>query len=249
MTDQNNLARAYSSDVSNEDPLAELARIVSGQEAAARRPATSGFDRQYQRTAIPAAPVKVEAPSFDLEDALMAELGFEEAKAPASPPPAPAAAQPAPRHAMQAERPAPAPSLEDQLLAELSFDDAPAPKPALQAAKVRQAEPLDAAGVSALEDEIEMRAAVAAGGPDDAFHFDEFAAIFEEPTIRQSAPIEISNLDAAFEEAIAAPEQVQPDGLESLDFGSAFEAELREMEIAVPVAAPPARAPMPAQAA
>ncbi len=256
MTDQNNLARAYSSDVSNEDPLAELARIVSGQEAAARKPATGGFDRQYQRTAVPAAPVQVEAPSFDLEDALMAELGFEEAKVPQSPPPAPALTQSAQRHEIQAEpeRPAPVPSLEDQLLAELSFDDAPALKPVSEPARARQSDPLEPAGVSALDDEIEMRAAVAAGGAEDAFQFDEFAAIFEEPTVRPSEPgenfsLDDASLDAEFEEAIAAPEQAQPDELDSLDFGSAFEAELREMEIAAPVAAAPARAAMAAPAA
>lgn len=249
MTDQNNLARAYSSDVSNEDPLAELARIVSGQEAAARRQATSGFDRQYQRTASPAAPAKVEAPSFDLEDALMAELGFEEAGTTASPPPAPAVMQAAPRHAVVAEpeRPAPAPSLEDQLLAELSFDDAPAVKSVQQPARTRQEDPQDAVDMAALENEMAMRAAVVADDPDDAFQFDEFAAIFEKPQPQparaQPAPAsEDFNLDAAFEEAIAAPEEPKPDVLDSLDFGSAFEAELREMEIAVPVAAPPARA-------
>ncbi len=254
MTDQNNLARAYSSDVRDEDPLAELARIVSGQEAAARKPATSSFDRQYQRTASPAAPARVETPSFDLEDALMAELGFEEAKAPASPPPSPAMTKAAPQRAVQPERPAPAPSLEDQLLAELSFDDAPvAEKPVTAPARVQQAEPQESNAITPRKDEIEMRAAVAAGDPAAAFEFDEFAAIFEEPQTRPSAPGANFSVDTAFDEAHAELVESEPiessyDAIESLDFGSAFEAELREMEIAAPVAAAPARAPAPAQA-
>src|SRR5215203_5910717 len=152
MTDQNNLARGYSSDVSEEDPLAGLARIVSGQEPVVRKPAVSPFQQPASGptarsvatapsaaaatiATAAAAPVRVEAPAFDLEDALMAELGFGEQPQPAEPEPLePEFLEPETSESekyVQAIEPEPVAeaavqpvvlplSLEDQLLAELS---------------------------------------------------------------------------------------------------------------------------------
>jgi hypothetical protein len=104
MTDQNSLARAYSSDVADDDPLAELARIVAGEVPPAppqRRsvvtptlpkqppvqarpetarntePALTETTLSAPAPAAAAAPVRrtVVTPTLDLEDALLAELG------------------------------------------------------------------------------------------------------------------------------------------------------------------------------
>ncbi len=104
MTDQNSLARAYSSDVADDDPLAELARIVAGEAPPAppqrrsvvtptlpklppvqarveqaRNPEQSVAEANFSlpAKAEAAAPVRrtVVTPTLDLEDALLAELG------------------------------------------------------------------------------------------------------------------------------------------------------------------------------
>jgi hypothetical protein len=105
MTDQNSLARAYSSDMADDDPLAELARIVAGEAQPAppqRRsvvtptlpkqlpvqarteqvrnpePAPAETTLSAPAPAEAAAPVRraVVTPTLDLEDALLAELGI-----------------------------------------------------------------------------------------------------------------------------------------------------------------------------
>lgn len=104
MTDQNSLARAYSSDVADDDPLAELARIVAGEVPPAppprrsvvtptlpKQPPVQARTEQARNVepsvadAIPSVPAKAQAaapvrrpvvtPTLDLEDALLAELG------------------------------------------------------------------------------------------------------------------------------------------------------------------------------
>jgi hypothetical protein len=153
MTDHNSPARAYSSDVADDDPLAELARVVAGEvpppPPQRRSVVTPTLPKQPPVQASkpvaapiepPPAPVRrpVITPSLDLEDALLAELGVAGDKParggirPAAAPMAPAAPGKPAAHsaapAAQATQAARA-SLEDDLLAELGFGeplDAPA---------------------------------------------------------------------------------------------------------------------------
>jgi len=104
MTDQNNLARDYSSDVADDDPLAELARIVSGQPvkpAASFKPKsfadiarakTGELQAMAERQAADLQAAELQAAAErqaaelrrkavaerqpDIEEALMRELGF-----------------------------------------------------------------------------------------------------------------------------------------------------------------------------
>lgn len=108
MTDQNNLARDYSPEISDDDPLAELARIVSGQPA---KPAASFKPRSFadmarEKTAqlqeMAARQAEEARRAQDaaqrqasIEEALMRELGFSSEAEPS------ASEQPA-YHAQQA---------------------------------------------------------------------------------------------------------------------------------------------------
>jgi hypothetical protein len=294
MTDQNNLARGYSSDVSEEDPLAELARIVSGQETVVRKPAVSPFQQPASQptarsaataaavvaTAVkaPAAPVSVEAPAFDLEDALMAELGFGDEPQTAAPQVVsePDAVSPVvePEPVAIAEE---ALSLEDQLLAELSFEDhAPAiaydaslavaeaqiDLPDAEAVEEYAGEPAGPYVAEQFEEPVEFEEPIYEhdGAPVDdepayvaepaveahveepreEAEYDELAAILQELSNPQPAGNEHHEEyhQEYAEDYFDEPEQADaPDPLENIDFGSAFEAELRQMEVAAPVAA------------
>ncbi len=301
MTDQNNLARGYSSDVSEEDPLAELARIVSGQEPVVRKPAVSPFQQPASQPSMrsaaeaaaaapviaapaakaPIAPIQVEAPAFDLEDALMAELGFGEEPVSAAPEPVehPPVVQAAEPQAVMVEQAPAMVSLEDQLLAELSFDDA-LPEPAradisfeaVDAEIVPHAdEPIEEALYEPAEEPVEEHAAeleaetsydqavqavelvepehvAQAAEPaqseepgETEAEYDELAAILQELSEPKSAgeerPEEFHQEYG--EHYFDEPEQPveAADALDNIDFGSAFEAELRQMEVAAPVAA------------
>ncbi|MGI9401608.1 MAG: SPOR domain-containing protein [Rhizobiaceae bacterium] len=76
MTDQNNLVRDVSEDNQTEDPLEELARIVSGgiDLDAARKEAEESEDNELEAEI---AQQTVEVMAYDLESELMRELGTE----------------------------------------------------------------------------------------------------------------------------------------------------------------------------
>nr|MCU0790129.1 SPOR domain-containing protein [Nitratireductor sp.] len=149
-------------------------------------------------------------------------------------------------------------SLEDQLMAELSFEDSFASQEQPAIALEPQAEPEQHAmavrheefarpeevvreeEIAALPHELEYSGEAAEDAPQAPDDFDEFAAILEEGHPKASAHVEVDDFDHSFEAALGAPEEavaaeaaaLPEQQLDSLDFGSAFEAELREMEFA-----------------
>ncbi|MGB7336086.1 MAG: SPOR domain-containing protein [Salaquimonas sp.] len=243
MTDMNTAYRNENETIEEDDPLAELARIVSGEPAKQSAPA--------QRAEMPSYPKAAESEDLDIEAQLMRELGEAE--------PAPAAAVPeippvALQQAQAFEQPegpaitiAPVSnelSLEDQLMAELdgnNFVEEEQPAPAMPSAALEDVAPVE---------RVEQVAAEISSGINPTFDDPDFD--FTEGSVAQLAPTpepepEPAPVDAVDDdlddffadnfadmleteqaaELDATPEGAPTgDGLEDFDFASALDEEL-----------------------
>ena len=87
MIDQNSMAQAHFDDGHDEDPLAELARVVAGTDHQSLRPPSNAARQPVARSQLAKPAAAAPLPAFDLEELLMQELGSAAADsgAPAEP--------------------------------------------------------------------------------------------------------------------------------------------------------------------
>ncbi len=268
MTDYSNTARAQAPIPEADDPLAELARIVSGESDRQFKPSriaqpVAALERQVLAPTAAAKPI----PSFDLEDALMAELGMGAANKAL-----PTAAEPEPtiqgKTASQiaqefetelalatAPTPASAPepvqalSLEDQLLAELGLLDTPYP---VEPAPVHTASLQNAVEEPAQYSDDDLEAFLLQEAPSHVepdYAAEDLEAEFSDELFGAPAqwPQEQPSHEATL--PVNAPDYEEI-GEVDLDLGAAFAAEIaRNTPVVEPVEAPevavaPTRAPV-----
>ncbi len=238
MSDYSNTARVFAPVNEQDDPLAELARIVSGTS-----------DRQFApvkmaEVSASAKPTRhVPLPSFDLEDALMAELGMGAMQQPQSGVRAPVQALkgdvPATKTPEKPVEAATVFSLEDQLLAELGFADAArGANPAINSAS-NKFQPDEMVSPSFVEEQADNYDDLAdLLSAESNRQPEEFGSNFSDELFGIDRPVQHGVSNAANEEIFESFGEID------LDLGAAFEAEMTRSQ-AVPANFRPQHSPEP----
>jgi hypothetical protein len=209
MVDNGNLARSFAPPANGDDPLAELERLVSGKA-----------DQRLQPQSIKSFSARpmLQAAAFDLEDALMQELG--NAAQQRKPAPEPQASAPM---TVVAAPQSMADSLEDQLMAELSGGSSVASQPFV-AQPVTAPLPVEGPHNADVQesDWLDDAALHEAAAPIEAAYADEYSdALFG------AEPDYASEFGAGYEDVAHQPANFE-DPQYDADLSAAFEAELAQ---------------------